>query len=82
MISGMAEVDPVDAVISMHVSTLPWTVATTARQLGMSRSSLDDRLHGRARWLARELPAVARLCETTVSELVGADFEAEIEVAR
>lgn len=37
----------------------------------MSRAALNDRMRGRAHWQVRELPTLARLCEMSVSELVG-----------
>lgn len=67
----MNEASQLEAWISAQVSTLPGTQADAARQLGMSRTALNDRLTGRAHWQVRELPAVARLCETSISELLG-----------
>ena len=42
-----------------------------AYELGMSRTALNARMAGRARYIADELPDIAAMLGTTVAELVG-----------
>lgn len=41
------------------------------RALGVSRSAISDRMVGRTRWSADELPAVARVLGVSLPELAG-----------
>ena len=45
--------------------------AYIAQRLGMSRVALNDRLRGRTRWTADELPAIARVLGVHPAELLG-----------
>lgn len=41
------------------------------RALGVSRQAVSDRMVGRTRWSANELPAVARVLGVSLPELAG-----------
>ena len=64
-----------DLPLSVRVSHLVRATGLTheaiARRLGLSRPVVTDRLRGRSRWTADELPAVAALLGMSLDELAG-----------
>lgn len=69
----MNALSPVSAEVSSLLARSPYTQREAARILEMSPQSLNDRLNGRTRWSADELPAVADLLGVSVADLYDAE---------
>lgn len=61
---------PIDARLSALIHDSGMTQAAVARRLGMSRTSLGDRLRGRTRWTTAELPVVAQMLGMSMLDLL------------
>lgn len=76
MMSGMRTTAPNSKAVGSRLADLLYASALLqqdmAAQLGISRTALNDRLKGRARFTAEELPAIASLLGMTLAELAAA----------
>lgn len=64
------EPDPIQVRVSQLVDDSGMTQHAVARRLGLSRSSVSDRLRGRTRWTTAELPVVAQMLGVSMSDLL------------
>lgn len=70
---GMALSNAVDQRMTDAIRASSVRPSRVADALGLSRQAVSDRLHGRTRYVAAEVPVIAALLGITVAELLGED---------